>query len=298
MPESGFESEERSLERALAYLASLENDGQDQTSCSAELRAITQQYRKLLRQSRKLMRISDRLQLQLSEANDALRLENEKRRNLQTIIRQYIPRNTWQKADLNSQTASLEIPNEEVQRSCMFLDVVDFTRFSESRPPEEVIHALNAVFRPVVGMILDSGGDIDKFIGDSIFAVFQETRTSLINAIRIQHMVNRMQFLSLRIGIHAGRVIIGNVGGAARKDNTYMGDNVNISARLQTHALPGGIMISRDALNDAQLQHELPELYSLPRTPLFVRGREQPIEIIQIDPKVIQVIAEHQFPEE
>ncbi|MFW6363260.1 MAG: adenylate/guanylate cyclase domain-containing protein [Spirochaeta sp.] len=297
MQEDGFDIEERCLSRAEGFLSSREENEDTHNPCWIELQEITKNYKKLLRQSRKLMRISDRLQLQLSETNDALRNENEKNRTLQTIIKQYIPRNTWEKADLNSEAANLEIPNEEVHRSCMFLDVVEFTRFSENRPPQEVIHALNAVFRPVVAMIQESGGDIDKFIGDSIFAVYPQAHQALLTAIRIQHFVNRMRFLPLRIGIHSGSVIIGNVGGTSRKDNTYMGDNVNISARLQTHALPGGLMISEAGLDEAQLHHQLPELYTLPKTPLHVRGREKPIQIIQIEPKIIQIIAEHQFPE-
>ncbi|GAB6089265.1 adenylate/guanylate cyclase domain-containing protein [Spirochaeta dissipatitropha] len=289
MAESGFDNEERILSHAQNFLA--ETEPEDSSEYRNELENLSRHYHKLLRQSRKLMRISDRLQRQLSETNDALRYENEKNQNLQNIIQQYIPRNTWEKADLNSHTPNLEIPNEEVHRVCMFLDVVDFTRFSERRNPQEVMQSLNTIFQPVVELIHQSGGDIDKFIGDSIFAVYLDARSALETAIRIQFMVNSMQHLGLRIGINSGSVIIGNVGGQRRKDNTYMGDNVNIAARLQTHALPGGIMISRSCLDEAGLQEDQPCIYELPRTPLYVKGRMKPIEIIQIEAHTIQTLA-------
>ena len=296
MPENGFEMEERSLQRSLDYLSQKKEDQQQPTASPDldELSRLAEDYRRLLRQSRKLMRISDRLQLQLSETNDALRNENEKNRSLQTIIRQFIPRNTWEKADLNSQAANLEIPNEEVYRTCMFVDVVSFTKFSESRTPQEVVDTLNSVFSPIVETIQAYGGDIDKFIGDSIFAIFTSAQDALLAAVRIQHWVNTRRQLSLRIGLHTGHVLIGNVGGESRKDNTYMGDNVNISSRLQTHALPGGIMLSRACLEAAELRELHPELYEITKTPLYVRGRAQPIQVVQIEPNSIPTPLDNQ----
>ncbi|THB62488.1 MAG: adenylate/guanylate cyclase domain-containing protein [Spirochaetaceae bacterium] len=291
MADAGFEAEEKGLQRALDFLQTINSVDSACPDAADELRQLSESYRKLLRQSRKLMRISDRLQLQLSEANDALRTENDKNRTLQTIIKQFIPRNTWQKADLNSQNANLEIPNEEVHRTCVFLDVVSFTQFSENRSPEDVIERLNSVFRPIVGMIQEKKGDIDKFIGDSIFAVFDDAAAAITTALKIQQHIFENKLLTLRIGIHSGKVIIGNVGGEDRKDNTYMGDNVNISARLQTHALPGGIMLSEAALEEANLRKIVPQLYAITKTPLYVRGREKPIQVVQIEPKIIQQAA-------
>jgi len=275
-----FLQENAALESAQELLRQL---GEDESVPKGEFRNLTEAYRKMLRQSRKLMKISDNLQNQLNKAkeelesfnlileekNNDLERENLKNQSLQNIIRSYIPKNTWAKADLNSQNAILDIQEEELVLTCLFLDVVQFTRFSEKLIPREVIQAVNSVFSPLVDIIYKRNGDIDKFIGDAIFAVFQDPFDAMETAFDIQRKLQEDQQFQVRIGIHTGRVIIGNVGGSIRKDNTLMGDTVNTASRLERVCFPGEIVYS-------DMVHEITEKRYTPyhSEDIYLRGKE------------------------
>lgn len=279
--EEAFAGEYQVLENLNQVLESVSSE----SPLYDELKAAAKNYQKLLRQSAKLMKISDNLQNQVTSAkeelqstNDRLLFENEKNHSLQKIIRQFIPHSTWAKADLNSQSADLEIPEEEKYLACLFLDVVNFTNFAETRKPSEVIQTLNRLFIPLVEIIYRKDGDIDKFIGDAIFAVFSTARQAVEAAVQIQSLLSGFDDFQVRIGIHSGKVIVGNVGGHLRKDNTYMGDTVNTSSRLEGLCFPGEIVISQKAAEEAQCAWMS---YTCEKVKL--KGKDERIKILRIN---------------
>ncbi|MCG6141511.1 adenylate/guanylate cyclase domain-containing protein [Leptospira mtsangambouensis] len=151
---------------------------------------------------------------------------------------------------------------EECYAVILFLDIKGFTAFTESSLPYDVVFVLNRFFQEMSEPILNNGGEIDKFIGDGILAFFQignkekaikneesfkkakqETIHSAIRAcLRMfdqlkkfnLEMKDRFNFtFDIRIGLHAGNVIYGDIGHSEYKSQTVLGDTVNVASRLE-----------------------------------------------------------------
>lgn len=138
-----------------------------------------------------------------------------------------------------------------------FSDIRGFTSYSEKHTPKEIVHSLNKILNFQSGIIKSEGGDIDKFVGDEIMAIFtgedQEER-SCRAAIRIQKELIKnsdelYDGLMVGIGINKGEVILGMLGSDDRADFTVIGDNVNTAARLCSAASKGQIIINDNIYN-------------------------------------------------
>ena len=136
----------------------------------------------------------------------------------------------------------------------LFSDIRGFTAFSERRPPEEAVAALNRYLRLQSELVQRFRGDVDKFMGDAVFAHFSSDDMAL-DAIRCAVEMHRavrqapaadpsLPGLELGIGIVTGEVIVGSVGGADRQDYTAVGAPVNLAARLCSAAEPGETLMS------------------------------------------------------
>ncbi len=183
------------------------------------------------------------------------------------------------------------------QVAVLFTDLRGFTASSEAAEPEEVVADLNEYFEAMVGCISRRGGVVDKYIGDSIMAVFgaPESRDddgsrAVLAAFDMQQALvtlnARRQQRGRRplvhgIGVHAGVVIAGNIGTAQRASYTVIGDTVNVAARLESatkeHGVP--VLLSAELLAraDAALLPPLVEVAS--GTGIAVKGRAQPIAV-------------------
>jgi len=223
------------------------------------------------------------LTLKLQEKNEALSKANKRNEALQDIIKQYTPRNVWKKAHLSVDAGRYGIPDEEIRCTLLFLDIKGFTSYAEKHPPEEVIAAVNRIFAPATAIIYEHNGDVDKFIGDCIFAVFPSPQDAFLSALRIQSHIKAAaenSFLA-RIGINTGRVIAGNVGGAIRRDNTLIGDAVNLAQRLESNCSPGAILISGDS--HAALGQDLLRDKKVTSRRITVKGKSAPVEVFEIE---------------
>ena len=141
--------------------------------------------------------------------------------------------------------------NRSVQRevTVMFTDIVGFTAASEQLGAEETAMLLNAHFADVGACIEAQGGTIDKYIGDAVMAFWgapeaqpdHATRAcqaalAIRGAVEAGNKRNEAagkNALALRIGVHTGPVIVGNIGAPQRMNYTIVGDSVNISHRLE-----------------------------------------------------------------
>lgn len=152
---------------------------------------------------------------------------------------------------------------EECYAVILFLDIKGFTAFTEASLPYDVVFVLNRFFQEMSEPILNNGGGIDKFIGDGILAFFQiknkdqlktaneqslkeAKRETIHSAIRAclrmfdqlkkfnLEMKDRFNFtFDIRIGLHAGNVIYGDIGHSEYKSQTVLGDTVNVASRLE-----------------------------------------------------------------
>lgn len=155
---------------------------------------------------------------------------------------------------------------EEREMAVLFSDIVGFTRMSGTMSPRQVIELLNDYFDVLCPLIKAEHGDIDKFIGDAIMAVFDSVRGHDSPAERAVRAALAMQAamtgfnagrpikLSMRIGINTGPLVRGDLGSRfVRRDYTVIGDTVNRANRYEMTCPPDRVLISqstRDALGD------------------------------------------------
>ncbi|MFW5996113.1 MAG: CHASE2 domain-containing protein [Halanaerobiaceae bacterium] len=134
-----------------------------------------------------------------------------------------------------------------------FLDIRGFTAYSDKRPPEEVVEVLNELFSHLSGIIMESGGTVDKYLGDGIMAYFGAPINVIDHrqkAVQTARKVHKFLFESeyefeVGIGINSGEVVAGNIGSRKRMDYTVMGTAVNRAARFVDLAGPGEIVIGK-----------------------------------------------------
>lgn len=146
--------------------------------------------------------------------------------------------------------------NEMIEATVMFVDICHFTAISEKETPDTVVKLLNHYFELMVKEIISNGGQVDKFMGDSVMAVFrgENHQTKAIqSALAVQQAIqenntstNENFQLEVSIGVNSGEMISGNIGSASLKrlDFTVIGDHVNLAQRLQANANPNQILIS------------------------------------------------------
>jgi len=137
----------------------------------------------------------------------------------------------------------------EREVTVMFLDIVGFTTLSEKLNATQIAELLNSHFDQICGPIQENFGTIDKFMGDGVMAFWgapnadnDHAKHAVIAVGEIQQILareninrekNDEQTIKIRVGIHTGRAVVGNIGGGGRKNYTIVGDTVNIAQRLE-----------------------------------------------------------------
>ena len=132
-----------------------------------------------------------------------------------------------------------------------YADLRDFTSLSDTRPMKEVIAILDDWFEAMTRAIHDHGGQVLKFIGDGLLAIFPlgdaafrhyTCRQALQAAVEAQAAVKRLNAtrakhgkteLNYRLALHVGDLMWGNIGAVDRLDFTAIGPSVNLTARLE-----------------------------------------------------------------
>ncbi len=183
-------------------------------------------------------------------------------------------------------TSQGEVSEEYVEHEVIvfFSDIVGFSRIAESLTPRETGSFINAVLSPQTHHIENSEGHVDKFIGDAVMAFWvvkpgdcksksniaskavKAVQSALNEVMSIPVPKDNTMHAKLRIGMHIGRVAVGNFGTESRTSFTLIGDTVNYAARLeQVHDSDnktyGPIRISSDLFNAlaTSLQSDFPE---------------------------------------
>ena len=141
------------------------------------------------------------------------------------------------------------VTSDERELTLLFTDIVGFTPLAESQPASEVAAFLNHHFALLGSCVEAEGGTIDKYIGDALMAFWgapepqadtaqRACRAALAMARAVAEDNERRSALGaeavrVRIGIHTGAVVVGNIGAPGRINYTVVGDTVNTSQRLE-----------------------------------------------------------------
>jgi adenylate cyclase len=172
----------------------------------------------------------------------------------------------------------------------LFCDIRGYTGFAEKRDPEVVVEVLNFTFQRQADIVSRHHGDIDKFVGDQIVAVFlgdDMVLNASLCALEIQDAMAALGRehpdwgLAVGIGINAGEVIMGAMGSSNRMDYTVLGDAVNLAARLCSHAARGQTLLSASsyaAIADRD------ELAAEPLAPIALKGKSEPVRVYAVHP--------------
>ncbi|QDW35931.1 adenylate/guanylate cyclase domain-containing protein [Bradyrhizobium sp. KBS0727] len=146
---------------------------------------------------------------------------------------------------------------ETIQAALLYADLRNFTALSESNPPAIVIAALDAWFDRIAGAVHAFGGEVLKFIGDGMLAIFpvvdEAPRRACAAALRaasaaragMVHLDDErcrqgLPSLSFGAALHLGEMLWGNIGAANRLDFTAIGPAVNLVSRLEGLCRPLG----------------------------------------------------------
>ena len=159
----------------------------------------------------------------------------------------YVPRKLVRRLALRRDSGPL--PSVQRQVTVMFTDIVGFTPLSERMGPVETAELLNGHFEIVTRCIEQQEGTVDKFIGDSVMAIWgafghkrdhaERAVQAAISIARAMWTENRTRIaggqvpIRVRIGIHTGPAVIGNIGSEGRINYTIVGDTVNAAQRIE-----------------------------------------------------------------
>lgn len=172
----------------------------------------------------------------------------------------------------------------------MICDLRDFTRISDLWPRDDVIELLNGYFDAMADPIEKHGGEILKFMGDGLLAIFPlnnaDAATNLVAAIQeaqeglgilnASNVEKGHEPFGYGIGVHVGDVMYGNIGSRTRLDFTVIGPAVNIASRLETLTKTVGkrVLLSEDFVGMIKDKDTFESL-----GPRLLRGLEHPIGV-------------------
>ncbi|WP_373518573.1 adenylate/guanylate cyclase domain-containing protein [Pricia sp.] len=180
--------------------------------------------------------------------------------------------------------------NETIEGTVMFVDIVGFTKISETAPPDTVVAMINTYFDVMVKAIIGQEGFVDKFIGDAIMAVFRgdyHLDRAIDAALAVRHQINTLPNVDgkekfrpkVSIGIKSGEMISGNIGSATLKrlDYTVIGDTVNTAARLQDAAKENQIVICESCYENVKEAFRCESLGSI-----TMKNKAQPLIVYTV----------------
>jgi adenylate cyclase len=177
----------------------------------------------------------------------------------------------------------VELGGQELEAAALFVDVIGSTKLAATRPPAEVVTALNRFFSVVVDVVDEHGGLVNKFEGDAALCIFgaplalEDAAASALSAARVmaERLREEVPELDAGIGVSQGIVIAGNIGATQRLEYTVIGDPVNEAARLTEQAKnhDGRVVASQRVVDNAHAGER--ERWTL-LEPLLLRGRSEP----------------------
>ena len=183
-----------------------------------------------------------------------------------------------------------QVAHERRLVTILFSDVKGSTAMAENLDPEDVLEIMNGALKRLIRPIYRYEGTLARLMGDAILAFFgapiaheddpeRACRAALeilagakAYAAKLEQERGITGF-DVRVGINTGQVVVGEVGSDLRVEYTAMGDAINLAARMEQIAPPGGILISHDTYRHVRGVFDVQA-----QTPVVVKGRTQPVQ--------------------
>jgi class 3 adenylate cyclase len=228
-----------------------------------------------------------RTQIELAEKNELLA-------DMSSKLAKFLPAQLYNSIFAGRQSARVAAKRKKL--TIFFSDIANFTEITDSLESEELTNLLNQYLTEMSEIAISHGATIDKYVGDAIMAFFGDP-TSLGSkedaiacvkmAIAMQRRLRELQLnwmdlgsekpFQLRVGINTGFCTVGNFGSEDRMDYTIIGSEVNLAARLQSHAELGGILVAHETsslIKDTILTEE--------QEPVSVKGFAHPVRVYRV----------------
>lgn len=228
----------------------------------------------------------DRLLFQSLSSQLGAGLENARLyQQIDTLFRSYMSPDVATALIADPEQAGLGGETREV--TVLMADLKGFTPFSERSQPAGVVAMLNRYYGVAVPLILAEGGTLVQFVGDALMALFNapvrqedHARRAARAGLALQKAVTAVAdehaaegWPRFRVGINSGPALVGNIGAAAMRNFTAIGDTTNLAARLEGAAGAGEVVVSAAT---AALLGPGADLESM--GPLTVKGKSEPVE--------------------
>lgn len=205
------------------------------------------------------------------------------------IFQKYVPLNVVQSIEGSHEP---QLGGESREAICLFCDIRNFTSMSSQMPPQILVELLNSVFEQLQQAVAETGGVIDKFLGDGALVTWGAVPGSPIDpmkAIRMASLFSEklcvlntdlvkkgMPQIEVGFGLHKGPLIAGNIGSNDRMEFTVIGSTVNVASRLEqlTKAYKCTLVVS-DSMTDLGSLGSDWEVHKA----ILVRGVDKPLDI-------------------
>ncbi|MBI9079920.1 MAG: transporter substrate-binding domain-containing protein [Pseudodesulfovibrio sp.] len=199
----------------------------------------------------------------LADTMESLDEKNHMLEGLSSKLAKYLSPQVYDSIFMGNRDVALS--TERKKLTVFFSDIKDFTQTTDDMQPEDLTALLNNYFSEMSAIALEFGATIDKFIGDAMLMFFGDPETKGVKkdaelcvcmAFAMQKRMAELEKewqtmgydkpFKMRIGINTGYCNVGNFGSEARMDYTIIGGEVNLAARLEGQADPGGVLISSE----------------------------------------------------
>ena len=198
-----------------------------------------------------------------------------------SLMEKYISKST---AEMIQRTGAFGVaPSESQPVTVLFSDLRAFIALSGASKPEEVLSAVNRALGRQAELVASYGGQVDKFVGDRMMAVFRG-ENMVWRAVRCANAIQQYMdeergegptSLIPSIGLSSGEAVFGSVGSSDRLDYTLLGTAVHVAGRLCDEALPGDILLSENAFEKVRDRVAAEGL----EQPMTVHGLEAPLSV-------------------
>jgi adenylate cyclase len=164
----------------------------------------------------------------------------------------------------------LHLGGELREVTVMFADLSNFTSIADTMDPKKLMELTNGYFEVIVGAIEETGGYVDKFVGDSVMALWgapvagaDSSVQAVASAFLIQEKTDALRRrdaqdgiagFAVKVGISTGRAIVGNAGASHRFNYTALGGTVNVASRLEKVCAQYACNIALDAATAAKVK--------------------------------------------